>query len=135
MRLSGKQIVEMRTALGYSTSALAKKAGVAQSTLWRIEAGHDKQIHPTVRKAILKALGVSETPKRRSIKLGDATAAEEISEAQSQVVEVVKKLRSRDNLGILAGLAERLLKLESQRDLLVEMAESLASESEDGDAQ
>src|SRR5262249_12247376 len=58
LELLGKRLVDLRTRKGWSQYELARRAGVGQPTIWRLETGHKKQVDVVIVRRLAKALGV-----------------------------------------------------------------------------
>ena len=56
--MATRTLKEHRARAVLSTRELAAKAGVAAKTVWRIESGEFKRLHPRVMRSIADALGV-----------------------------------------------------------------------------
>jgi transcriptional regulator with XRE-family HTH domain len=98
-------IVSRRTEKGYSTSKLARLAGIAQSTLREIEIGNTSPTWDTIVK-ISKALDIS--PIQLISDPSSESSYSELPPNLLQLIESVKKLPPEERKALLKGLNEYL---------------------------
>jgi transcriptional regulator with XRE-family HTH domain len=58
LEILGKRLADLRVRKGWSQYELARKAGVGQPTIWRLEKGRKKQVDVVIVRRLAKALGV-----------------------------------------------------------------------------
>lgn len=119
----GSRLRELRQKAGLSGNALARRAGVAQSTVSEIEAGHSLPSLPTLNR-LCQAMGIT---------LGDffgPPAREPMPPELERLVALARRLGPAD-LDTLLLVAESLLKKKRGRRAADAVAEGKAPYGED----